>query len=109
MTRMNPFFLSVRTNSFFLKLTMRKSVQWAFTAPIKENGLKDIQKFPKESFDRILLDPPCSALGLRPKLFVPQKSWSEMTKHSEYQKKFIHEAVKLLKPGGFIPLGRTMK
>ena len=34
----------------------------------ESDGLLDVSSFPPESFDKILLDPPCSALGLRPKL-----------------------------------------
>ena len=71
-------------------------------APIRANGLKDIKGFPPKSFDRILLDPPCSALGLRPKLFIPQQSGKELTKSGEYQKKFIEQAARLLKPGGYM-------
>ena len=64
--------------------------------------LKTIKQFPPESFDRILLDPPCSALGLRPKLFVPHTTVKELKQNAVYQSKFIHPAVNLLKPGGFL-------
>jgi 16S rRNA C967 or C1407 C5-methylase (RsmB/RsmF family) len=66
------------------------------------DGLKQIKKFPPESFDKILLDPPCSALGLRPKLFVAQQSLNELEKHAAYQRKFVQQAVQLLKKGGFM-------
>ena len=69
-------------------------------APVNKEGLKQIKKFYKSSFDKILLDPPCSALGLRPKLFVTQDSLRELEKHVEYQQKFVDQAVKLLKVGG---------
>lgn len=69
-------------------------------APIGKGGLKQIKKFRKESFDKILLDPPCSALGLRPKLFIAHASLRELKKHAEYQRKFVDQAVKLLKVGG---------
>ena len=59
-----------------------------------------IKGFYPESFDRILLDPPCSALGLRPKLQVDIKSTDELLKHSEYQQHFVRCAVPLLKAGG---------
>mmetsp|Transcript_26128 Transcript_26128/g.57226 ORF Transcript_26128/g.57226 Transcript_26128/m.57226 type:complete len:543 (+) Transcript_26128:186-1814(+) len=71
-------------------------------APVGKEGLKQIKKFPEKSFDKILLDPPCSALGLRPKLFVAQGSLKELNKHAEYQRKFVQEAVKLLKVGGYM-------
>jgi methyltransferase NSUN6 len=67
-----------------------------------QDQLLNINRFPIESFDRILLDPPCSALGLRPKLFIPHTSLRQLQKHAEYQRNFIKEAVALLKPGGFL-------
>mmetsp|Transcript_18372 Transcript_18372/g.42384 ORF Transcript_18372/g.42384 Transcript_18372/m.42384 type:complete len:564 (+) Transcript_18372:48-1739(+) len=71
-------------------------------APVDNEGLRRIKKFQKASFDKILLDPPCSALGLRPKLFVNQDSLKELEKHAEYQRKFVDQAVKLLKVGGYM-------
>jgi 16S rRNA C967 or C1407 C5-methylase (RsmB/RsmF family)/predicted ribosome-associated RNA-binding protein Tma20 len=66
-------------------------------APIATDGLKDVKGFYANSFDRILLDPPCSALGLRPKLQIDIKSSKELLKASEYQHR---NAVPLLKVGG---------
>lgn len=65
------------------------------------DGLLDVIGFPPESFDRILLDPPCSALGLRPKLGIRIKT-NDLVKTAEYQRLFLHQAVKLLKPGGIL-------
>jgi len=69
-----------------------------------ESQLLDIRAFPPESFDRIVLDPPCSALGLRPKLqmFRPSSkpALRALVKYSEYQKRLIDAAVQLLKPDG---------
>lgn len=67
----------------------------------KDNLLR-IKSFPPEAFDRIILDPPCSALGLRPKLFVAQASLHELRKHADYQRKFVSQAIALLKPGGVL-------
>jgi len=69
-------------------------------APVGEGGLKQVKGFYEKSFDKIVLDPPCSALGLRPKLFVVQETRRQMEKHVEYQKKFVSQAVRLLKEGG---------
>ena len=66
------------------------------------DGLKDVEKFSPGTFDKILLDPPCSALGLRPKLFVTQRNIKEVTKHASYQIKFVNQTVSLLKPGGLM-------
>ena len=51
------------------------------------------------SFDYVLLDPPCSALGLRPRL-LHDISLPQLGKVASYQRAMIHNAVALLKPGG---------
>eukprot|EP00802_Teleaulax_amphioxeia_P004669 Tamp_04673.p2 GENE.Tamp_04673~~Tamp_04673.p2 ORF type:complete len:592 (-),score=80.16 Tamp_04673:81-1856(-) len=66
---------------------------------------------PPESFDRVLLDAPCSALGLRPSLRVGGGSaWSlskssmidaaSLRQHAIYQRLMFRQAFKALKPGG---------
>ena len=88
---------------------MRHAVSYSYysvwqilaNAPRKDDGLLDIVGFPPDSFDRILLDPPCSALGLRPKLGIRIKA-KELVKTAEYQRLFLHQAVTLLKPGGIL-------
>lgn len=52
-------------------------------------------------FDKIIVDPPCTALGLRPKLAITtSKKVIEST--SRYQKAILFAACKLLKPGGIM-------
>ena len=58
-------------------------------------------KFPPESFDRVMLDPPCSALGLRPKLFQHANA-ETLRQCAGYQRLFLFSAVRLLKPGGVL-------
>ncbi|XP_018612363.2 putative methyltransferase NSUN6 isoform X1 [Scleropages formosus] len=55
--------------------------------------------FPPESFDRVLLDAPCSGLGQRPNMCCP---WSlrELTSYQPLQRKLFRAAVQLLKTGG---------
>lgn len=55
--------------------------------------------FAERSFDRILLDPPCSAMGQRP-LLRWGKSIPEIESHADYQRQFLSAASKLLAPGG---------
>ncbi|KAJ4981396.1 hypothetical protein NE237_032233 [Protea cynaroides] len=58
--------------------------------------------FPPNSFDRVLLDAPCSALGLRPRLFVGEETIESLRHHGNYQRKMFDQAVKLVRPGGVI-------
>lgn len=55
--------------------------------------------FPLGSFDRILLDPPCSAMGQRP-LLRWGKSLADVRDHAGYQQHFLRTAARLLRPGG---------
>jgi len=52
-----------------------------------------------ERYDYVCLDPPCSALGLRPRL---QLNWTlkQLDKMAAYQRALLHSAVAMLKPGG---------
>lgn len=58
-----------------------------------------IPGYPRGVFDFILLDPPCSALGLRPRL-SHQVSMEELYGYRNYQRQFIDVAVQLLREGG---------
>lgn len=58
--------------------------------------------FLPHSFDRVLLDPPCSALGLRPRLFSGEETIEGLRRHAIYQKRMLDQAVQLCRPGGII-------
>ncbi|WAQ93611.1 NSUN6-like protein [Mya arenaria] len=55
--------------------------------------------YPPGSFDRVLLDVPCSALGQRPSA-RNRMTLKSLQSYSTYQRRFIEAGVKLLKPGG---------
>ncbi len=55
----------------------------------------------RESVDKVILDPPCSALGVRPKLSY-NRSLRDIKMLSEYQRQFMREAAKVLRPGGLL-------
>jgi SAM-dependent methyltransferase len=57
--------------------------------------------FPPATFDRVLLDGPCSALGQRPQMKC-SLSLEELKSFQSFQRKFISQAVQLLKPGGVL-------
>jgi 16S rRNA C967 or C1407 C5-methylase (RsmB/RsmF family) len=52
-----------------------------------------------ESFEAVLLDAPCSALGLRPRLLLDWKL-PQLQALAAYQRALLHAAVHMLKPGG---------
>ena len=55
--------------------------------------------FEEESFDFVLLDGPCTALGLRPRLLL-QTTIDDLKNTASYQRTLIHNAVKLVKQEG---------
>lgn len=57
--------------------------------------------FPELEADRVLIDPPCSALGLRPKAY-DFTTLDRVNALAEYQKQFLKAASKIVKPGGVI-------
>jgi methyltransferase NSUN6 len=65
-------------------------------------NLLKIDGFPPESFHRIILDPPCSAWGLRPKLAIVQTKIEQLQSVCSYQRQFIQSAIRLLRPGGIM-------
>ncbi|GAB6946247.1 RsmB/NOP family class I SAM-dependent RNA methyltransferase [Vulcanisaeta sp. JCM 16161] len=53
------------------------------------------------SVDKVLIDPPCTDMGVRPRLF-DVKTMDLVISMSNYQRQFIKVAWKLLKPGGVL-------
>mmetsp|Transcript_32899 Transcript_32899/g.42048 ORF Transcript_32899/g.42048 Transcript_32899/m.42048 type:complete len:480 (+) Transcript_32899:151-1590(+) len=69
------------------------------SARIGRKQFRDVPAFFPETFDHVVLDPPCSALGLRPKLRCDLKM-KELQSHVNLQRQLFWGAVHLLKPGG---------
>lgn len=65
------------------------------------DGIEGGPPFLPESFDRIILDAPCSGMGQRPNMAC---TWTlkEVTSYQPLQRKLLHVAVQLLKPGGVL-------
>jgi 16S rRNA C967 or C1407 C5-methylase (RsmB/RsmF family) len=61
-----------------------------------------VKKWPRNGFDRILLDAPCSALGQRPNICLDSSKTElkVLRAHAQKQQCLLQAAVKLLKPGG---------
>ncbi|MFH1328095.1 MAG: PUA domain-containing protein [Candidatus Bathyarchaeota archaeon] len=57
--------------------------------------------YPSIKADKCLVDPPCSALGVMPKLYDGTKN-AEIQALSEYQRQFIKVASKIVRVGGII-------
>ena len=51
--------------------------------------------------DRVLVDPPCSALGIRPKIY-DSTSKDRVRALADYQKQFLKAAAKIVKRGGVV-------
>jgi 16S rRNA (cytosine967-C5)-methyltransferase len=57
--------------------------------------------FPSLKADAVLVDPPCSALGVRPKIY-DTTTHRKVTIVAEYQRQFLETAARILKPEGRI-------
>lgn len=66
---------------------------------IRLNSLLLNKKYPCLEADKIIVDPPCTAIGVRPKLY-DKTTEEQIIATSVYQRQFLKAAAKLLKPGG---------
>jgi 16S rRNA (cytosine967-C5)-methyltransferase len=57
--------------------------------------------FPWIRADKVVVDPPCTALGVRPKVF-DFKSYRDVESASRYQIQFLRSAFRILKPRGIL-------
>ncbi|CAN1758962.1 rRNA (cytosine-C(5))-methyltransferase NOP2C [Linum perenne] len=92
-------------NSYTSQADVRKKKRQMKNGPGKNQESCRVEKFkgfPPASFDRVLLDAPCSALGLRPRLFAGEDTIVSLRNHGTYQRKMFDQAVKLVRPGGVI-------
>ncbi len=51
--------------------------------------------------DKVLVDPPCTALGVRPKLY-DEKRYKDIESSRKYQEQFLREAIRIVRVGGTI-------
>ncbi|OXB84683.1 UNVERIFIED_CONTAM: hypothetical protein H355_001160 [Colinus virginianus] len=94
----------LKQNAELLRLNCIKAFCYDGTKALSVEKTEDKQEGPPflpESFDRILLDAPCSGMGQRPNM-VYSSTLKEVTSYQPLQRKLFSVAVKLLKPGGVL-------
>ncbi|XP_037014197.2 tRNA (cytosine(72)-C(5))-methyltransferase NSUN6 isoform X4 [Artibeus jamaicensis] len=94
----------IKQNALLLGLNSIRAFCFDGTKALKLDVVEDTKGEPPflpESFDRILLDAPCSGMGQRPNMAC---SWTlkEVTSYQPLQRKLFTVAVQLLKPGGVL-------
>jgi predicted RNA-binding protein (TIGR00451 family) len=57
--------------------------------------------YPNLRVDKVLVDPPCSALGLRPRVHVDSTK-EDIIKLARYQRQFLKAAANIVKSGGLV-------
>ncbi|XP_062235895.1 tRNA (cytosine(72)-C(5))-methyltransferase NSUN6 isoform X2 [Platichthys flesus] len=93
----------IHQNALMLQLRSIKAFCFNSTQAVSSDPAHGTEgpPFPPESFDRVLLDAPCSSLGQRPNM---ASTWSlkEICSYQPLQRKLFHAAVQLLKRGGVL-------
>ncbi|XP_048163426.1 tRNA (cytosine(72)-C(5))-methyltransferase NSUN6-like isoform X2 [Corvus hawaiiensis] len=94
----------IKQNAELLQLNCIKAFCYDGTRALSVEKREDKQEGPPflpESFDRILLDAPCSGMGQRPNMAY-SSTLKEVASYQPLQRKLFTMAVKLLKPGGVL-------
>lgn len=81
-----------------LRLVGQQQAQGEGVEGVGSHG-QALTSFPPGSFDRILLDPPCSAMGQRP-LLRWGLTHQDVVDHAIYQRHFLRTAARLVREGG---------
>ncbi|XP_030482908.2 rRNA (cytosine-C(5))-methyltransferase NOP2C [Cannabis sativa] len=92
--------------TYISKAEIRKNLRRMRNGPGRNQSTggrgENSKGFAPNSFDRVLLDAPCSALGLRPRLFSGEETMESLRNHGKYQRRLFDQAVQLVRSGGVI-------
>ncbi|NXF97146.1 NOP2 methyltransferase, partial [Eubucco bourcierii] len=94
----------MKQNAELLQLKCIKAFCYDGTKALAAEEREPAQEGPPflpESFDRVLLDAPCSGMGQRPNMAYPL-TLKEVTSYQPLQRKLFTMVVQLLKPGGVL-------
>ncbi|XP_073912677.1 tRNA (cytosine(72)-C(5))-methyltransferase NSUN6 isoform X3 [Castor canadensis] len=94
----------IKQNALLLGLNSIRAFCFDGTKAVKVDTIEHTEGAPPflpESFDRILLDAPCSGMGQRPNMAC-NLTLKEVTSYQPLQRKLFTVAVQLLKPGGVL-------
>lgn len=98
--------LQLKDGQYPSKAELRKRIRQLKNGPGRNHTaggrVEKSKGFSPNSFDRVLLDAPCSALGLRPRLFAGEDTVDSLRSNAKYQRRMFDQAVQLVRPGGVI-------
>ncbi|KAM3395047.1 rRNA (cytosine-C(5))-methyltransferase NOP2C isoform X1 [Capsicum galapagoense] len=98
--------LQLKDGQYTSKAELRKRIRQLKNGPGRNHTaggrVEKSKGFSPNSFDRVLLDAPCSALGLRPRLFAGEETIDSLRRHAKYQRRMFDQAVQLVRPGGVL-------
>ncbi|KAL8474008.1 hypothetical protein ACS0TY_030043 [Phlomoides rotata] len=96
----------LKNGNYTSKAELRKNIRRMKNGPGRSKSIGErverSKGFLPNSFDRVLLDAPCSALGLRPRLFAGEDTVESLRTHAKYQRRMLDQAVQLVRPGGVL-------
>ncbi|KAJ0112158.1 hypothetical protein Patl1_01425 [Pistacia atlantica] len=88
--------------TYISKADIRRNKQKMRNGPGRNQSLggrvENSKGFFPSSFDRVLLDAPCSALGLRPRLFAGEETIVSLRNHGKYQRRMFDQACSISSP-----------
>lgn len=91
--------VSIEKSQSRFKELARNTENWGLTCCelLKTDATRCVELLGENSFDKVLLDPPCSGLGQKPRLEYPSVNVKSLV---VVQRKLLKQAVGCLRPGG---------